>query len=176
MRITSAVAATPAKSAIQPALRPMSSTTMTRLWASAVECSRPMASVAVATAVWKPNVTWVAARSLSIVLGTPTTESPFSANCEAMVNEPSPPMAIRASNARPWNCSMISSERSTSSTEPSDRLVGHLNGFPRFVVPRIVPPRCVSPRTESAVRGTTPSSSKRPSYPRGGYRARPSPG
>ena len=29
-----------------------------------------MASVAVATAVWKPNVTWVAARSLSIVLGT----------------------------------------------------------------------------------------------------------
>ena len=70
--------------AIHPAVRPMSSTTMTRLCASAVECSRPIASVAVATAVWKPKVTWVVARSLSMVFGTPTTGRPFSDKVEAI--------------------------------------------------------------------------------------------
>ena len=35
-----------------------------------------MASVAICTAVWNPNVTSVADRSLSIVLGTPTTFTP----------------------------------------------------------------------------------------------------
>ena len=51
----------------------MTSRMMTRLCDSAVVCRRSMASVAICTAVWKPKVTSVPARSLSIVLGTPTT-------------------------------------------------------------------------------------------------------
>ena len=39
-----------------PAWRPIASQTMTRLWASAVEWGRSMASVAMVTAVSKPNV------------------------------------------------------------------------------------------------------------------------
>ena len=46
----------PAMTAIQPACRPMTSTTIVRLWDSAVECSRSMASVAICTAVSKPKV------------------------------------------------------------------------------------------------------------------------
>ena len=39
-----------------------------------------MASVAICTAVWNPKVTSVADRSLSIVLGTPTTSTPSPAS------------------------------------------------------------------------------------------------
>ena len=46
---------------------------ITRLCDSAVVCRRSIASVAICTAVWKPNVKSVPARSLSIVFGTPTT-------------------------------------------------------------------------------------------------------
>ena len=77
IRITSAPPATPEWSAIQPVYRPMTSTTMTRLWASAVVCRRSRASVAVETAVSKPKVITVAGMSLSMVLGTPTTGSPL---------------------------------------------------------------------------------------------------
>ncbi len=49
--------ASPECSAIQPACRPMTSTTTsTRIWDSAVVCSRSMASVATVTAVLKPKV------------------------------------------------------------------------------------------------------------------------
>ena len=61
----------PLYTAIQPAWRPITSTTITRLWDSAVVCRRSIASVAICTAVWKPNVKSVPARSLSIVFGTP---------------------------------------------------------------------------------------------------------
>ena len=71
--MTVAPPAMPAYVAIQPAWRPMTSTTITRSWLSAVVWSRSMASVAICTAVWKPNVTSVPSMSLSIVLGTPTT-------------------------------------------------------------------------------------------------------
>src|SRR3954463_14657466 len=54
----------------------MTSTTITRLCDSAVVCRRSIASVAICTAVWKPNVKSVPARSLSIVFGTPTTGMP----------------------------------------------------------------------------------------------------
>src|SRR3954465_10007196 len=53
---------------------------MTRLWDSAVVWRRSIASVAICTAVWKPKVKSVPARSLSIVLGTPTTATPSSAS------------------------------------------------------------------------------------------------
>ena len=63
----------PSTSRSSPACRPMTSHTITRSCDSAVVCSRSMASVAICTAVSKPNVTSVADRSLSIVFGTPTT-------------------------------------------------------------------------------------------------------
>ena len=47
----------------------MISTTMMRWWLCAVLCSRSIASVAMPSAVSKPNVTSVSATSLSIVLG-----------------------------------------------------------------------------------------------------------
>ena len=54
MRITWAPPAMPAESAIQPALRPITSTSITRLWLSAVLWRRSIASVATWTAVWNP--------------------------------------------------------------------------------------------------------------------------
>ena len=73
IRITSAPPASPECSAIQPAWRPITSTIITRLCDSAVVCRRSMASVAICTAVSKPKVMSVPARSLSIVFGTPIT-------------------------------------------------------------------------------------------------------
>src|SRR5439155_9980 len=67
IRITSADPAIPELSAMKPALRPITSTTITRSWLSAVECSLSIASVAVETAVSKPNVATVPPTSLSIV-------------------------------------------------------------------------------------------------------------
>ena len=55
-RITSAPPAMPLITAIQPVWRPITSTTMTRLCDSAVVWSRSIASVAMKTAVSKPNV------------------------------------------------------------------------------------------------------------------------
>ena len=75
-RMMSAPPARPQYVAIQPAWRPITSTTITRSWLSAVVCSRSIASVAICTAVSKPNVKSVAERSLSIVFGTPTTCTP----------------------------------------------------------------------------------------------------
>ena len=69
----------PDSSAIQPAWRPITSTTITRSCDSAVVWRRSIASVAICTAVQKPNVKSVPERSLSIVLGTPTTCRPSSA-------------------------------------------------------------------------------------------------
>ena len=145
----------------------MSSTTITRLWDSAVEWSRPIASVAVWTAVWNPKVTDVAARSLSMVFGTPTIFTPRFASCDAIRSDPSPPTAIRASTPRASSRATTSSPRSTISDEPSSRTTRQSKGFPRLVVPRMVPPRWVMPRTSFAPRGITPSSSpeRRPSYP-----------
>ena len=53
---TAAPPAIPAWVAIHPLWRPMTSTTITRSWLSAVVCSRSIASVAICTAVLKPNV------------------------------------------------------------------------------------------------------------------------
>ena len=56
MRMTLAPPAMPACSAIQPACRPITSTMSARWWDSAVVCSRSIASIAMLTAVSKPNV------------------------------------------------------------------------------------------------------------------------
>ena len=73
IRMASAPPANPAKSAIQPAVLPISSTSITLWWLSAVVWSRSIASVATATAVSNPIVTSVPRTSLSIVFGTCTT-------------------------------------------------------------------------------------------------------
>ena len=67
-----------------------------------------MASDAICTAVWNPNVKSVAARSLSIVLGTPTTDTPNPPRCAATPRVSSPPIAMRASM---WFRSRVSSAR-----------------------------------------------------------------
>ena len=168
MRITSALPAMPLLSAIHPAWRPISSTTITRSWLSAVECSLSMASVAVATAVSKPKVTTVPATSLSIVLGTPTTLIPFCQRSCPILSEPSPPMVMSASNPLARNAATRSSERSTSRIVPSAARSAQRNGLPRLVVPRMVPPRWVMPRTRSGSSFTTAASWGRssPSKPR----------
>ena len=96
--MTSEPLATPAVSAIQPALRPMTSQTIARWWLSAVELRRSSASVAVATAVRKPKVISVPTRSLSIVFGTPITLTPAAAIGAAHARVPSPPITSSASS------------------------------------------------------------------------------
>ncbi len=130
----------PLATASQPAWRPMTSTTITRSCDSAVVCSRSIASLAIETAVSKPKVWSVAARSLSIVFGTPTTGRPCS-TCRraATPSVSSPPIAIS-----PSSCS---NERCTAASPPSS-----LNGFVRLVR-RIVPPRGRMPETASRSSG-----------------------
>jgi hypothetical protein len=94
-----------------------------------------MASVAVETAVSKPKVKSVPNRSLSIVLGTPTTGSPISYNFAAAPRVSSPPMATRASSPR------IRRFFIALSGPP-----GSLKGLVREV-PMIVPPMWMIPET-----------------------------
>ena len=146
MRTSEAPPAMPACRAIQPACRPITSTTRTRWWDSAVVCSRSMASVAMLTAVSKPKVKSVPDRSLSMVFGTPTTSTPRSASLVATPSVSSPPIATRASTPAEARLSLIRS------TPPSI-----LNGLVREE-PRMVPPRGRMPR-----HSLTPSSMVRPS-------------
>ena len=101
IRTAVAPPAMPAWVAIQPVWRPITSTTITRSWLSAVVCSRSIASVAIWTAVLNPNVRSVPSMSLSMVLGTPTIGSPCSAwSRQAIDRLPFPPMTISASRPR----------------------------------------------------------------------------
>jgi hypothetical protein len=127
--------ASPQCRAIQPACRPITSTITARWWDSAVVCSRSIASMAMLTAVSKPKVKSVALRSLSMVLGTPTTLTPMSASLVATPRVSSPPIATSASTSLLLRFSLIRS------TPPSI-----LNGLVREE-PRMVPPRGRMPRT-----------------------------
>src|SRR3954463_15766982 len=140
------------ESGIQPALRPITSITITRSWDSAVVWSRSITSVATWTAVWKPTVTSVPARSLSMVLGTPITGMPRSESAAPAPSVPSPPIATSPSS--PWR-SIAPRIRSG----PSSARIGLTPELPR-----IVPPRCRIPR---AVTGssTIVSSSRTPRHP-----------
>jgi hypothetical protein len=73
-----------------------------------------MASIAVLTAVSKPNVVIVPLTSLSIVFGTQTIRIPFSTSFCAMVSDPSPPIEIIASMPSCRARSISSPERSIS--------------------------------------------------------------
>jgi hypothetical protein len=88
--------------AIQPLVRPITSTTITRLWASAVLARRSMASEAIWTAVSNPKVTSVPLMSLSMVLGTPMIGSPSWLSFSADARVPSPPTTIRVSMPFRW--------------------------------------------------------------------------
>ena len=124
MRITSAVPASPACSAMNPALRPITSRTMTRSWLSAVVCSLSIASSAVFTAVSKPNVVIVPLTSLSIVFGTQTIFIPRSQSWWAMLIDPSPPMEMTASMPSFRAFSISSPDRSFSTNVPSGIAIG----------------------------------------------------
>ena len=141
MRMTSALPESPLYRLIHPAYLPISSTTSTRSWLSAVECSLSSASVAVLTAVSNPNVRWVPLTSLSMVLGTQTTGSPFRQRSCEICRLPSPPIETSASKPLAWNAATRSSERSRSISTPCSSRVTYRNGLPRLVVPRMVPPR-----------------------------------
>ena len=99
----------PECSAIQPAWRPMTSTTRMRWWLSAVVCRR---SIGVggdrARAVSKPKVMSVPPRSLSIVFGTPITGTPSREPGRAP-SVSSPPMAIRP--VEPGACDRLGDPR-----------------------------------------------------------------
>ncbi len=123
----------PASAAIQPAWRPITSHTITRWWDSAVVASRSIASVAVCTAVWKPKVTSVPDRSLSIVLGTPTARTPIGPSRLATPKVSSPPMTTSASMR---SAAKVRRTRSTPSGSPK--------GLVREV-PSTVPPIASSP-------------------------------
>ena len=120
--------------AIQPAWRPITSTTSTRWWDSAVVCSRSMASVAMLTAVSKPKVKSVPERSLSMVFGTPTTLTPRPESLVATPSVSSPPIATSASTPSLARLSLIFSTP-----------LSILNGLVREE-PRMVPPRGRMPR------------------------------
>src|SRR5438552_3862102 len=139
IRITSAPPAIPPCSAIQPACRPITSTTMARLWLVAVVWRRSSASITAATAESKPKVMAVASRSLSIVFGTPTQLIPASCNCKAVVIEPSPPTMMSASTCASFRTLRAFSITSAATTARSPAPI-LATKCPRFVVPISVPP------------------------------------
>ena len=120
----------PAKQAIQPACRPMVSMTMTRRCDSAVVRMRSTASITMLMEVSNPKVKSVQSRSLSMVLGTPTTgnwKSSYSRFATPRVS--SPPIATRASKPSRRN-------DSRSSATDSAFLYGLVRDDPRMVPPR----------------------------------------
>src|SRR5215467_6701359 len=154
--MTLAPPATPACRAIHPALRPITSTISARWWLSAVVCSRSIASIAILTAVSNPNVKSVAPRSLSMVLGTPTTLPPSWCSLAAAPRVSSPPIAISASTPR---LSRFSSTRST--PDLPSTVFDAAAGLVREV-PKMVPPRGRMPRTAATSRTmVSPSSGPR---------------
>ena len=142
----------PAYVAIHPRVRPITSTSITRSCDSAVVVMRSIASVAICTAVSKPNVTSVAAMSLSIVFGTPTIGTPSPASRSAVRSVPSPPITTTASSP------------SRSSVAVTDAAPLPWTYGSRRDVPRIVPPRWRMPRTASRSSGRR-RPSIRPSQP-----------
>src|SRR5260370_6196092 len=142
----------PAVIAIHPASRPITSHTSTRLCASAVECSRSTASVAIVTAVSKPKQASVPLKSLSIVFGTPTHFTPFALSAKLIDCVSSPPNAMSASI-------LFLPKTSRHFSNPP----GIFFTFVREDR-RIVPPFCRIPEVVSSVSGIV-TSSRTPRHP-----------
>ena len=134
--MTSAPEAMPACSVSQPALCPMISTINTRLCENAVEWMESMTSTAMFMADWKPNVTCVPHRSLSMVFGSVTTGMPCSESRFAVLCVPLPPRMTRQSKRARRQVSSIFSSFVASFSSACCMV---LNGWRD--VPRIVPPR-----------------------------------
>ncbi len=132
-----------------------------RLCASAVVCSRSIASVANATAVSKPKQLVVPTMSLSIVFGTPTIGMPSRQNSWAIASVPSPPIAISAS--RPSLLEHLDHAIGVAVRALGRRHRERSNGLPVLSVPRIVPPRRRMPVTSRGVSTRERSGSSRPS-------------
>ena len=113
MSVMVAPPAMPARTAMWPTSRPITSTTMMRSWDSAVVCSRSMASVATCTAVSNPNVISVAPMSLSMVLGIPMQFTPSRPRSRAHERDPLPPTTRNPSS---WCRSTATFTRSTPSS------------------------------------------------------------
>ena len=144
--MTSPPPAMPEYRAIQPALCPITSITITLLCELAVECKRSMASVAMLTAESNPKEISVPQISLSMVLGTDTMLTPIAANLAAVFCVPFPPMQTTQSSPISWIFWRISAGLSTSETTPP-----FLKGFSREV-PNIVPPWFNNPDKDLSVK------------------------
>ena len=142
----------PASRAIQPALRPITSMTIRRLWLSAVVCSRSIASVATWTAVANPMHESVPDRSLSIVFGMPMTGIPSSASRRGAPERPFAPDRDQP----------VDAEVAQRRANPVDAALAE------GVRPRCCrgwcPPRCRIPWTDSSVSSRT-SPSMTPRHP-----------
>ena len=149
--MTSAPPEMPLAAAIQPVLRPITSSTMTRLCDSAVVCSLSMASVQMCTAVSKPIVTSVPARSLSIVFGTPI-DRKLVLRIEA-VGDPERALAADRDDAFESRCALVVAMRVASAAFLEERVRSRTS-------PRIVPPRGRIPATARRSSGTTPEPSE----------------
>src|SRR5215469_8677543 len=142
MMTRSAPPASPPANATHPVSRPMTSTTMTRWCADAVVCRRSRPSTTIPTAVSKPMQKSVADRSLSMVLGTPTTRNPPSCSARATDRVSSPPMATSPSTP---NRLRVARTRAM----PSASFIGLVRD-----VPRMVPPSGRMPRTSAGTRSS----------------------
>ena len=129
--------AIPAYVAIQPRVRPITSTTITRLWDSAVVVIRSIASVAIWTAVSKPNVTSVAGDV--VVDRLRDADERYALRGEPQRGAERP---VAADRRRRASIPLRSSVSQHGSAQPSPWTYGS-----RRDVPRIVPPRWRIPRT-----------------------------
>ena len=113
INITSAEPAIPDSNAIHPAFLPITSHSIILWCDSAVVWSLSNASVTTSIAVLNPKVTSVDAKSLSMVLGTPITLTPFLAKSLADVKVPSPPMTTSTSTPSFFIFSIATSDTSS---------------------------------------------------------------
>ena len=134
---------------------------MMRRCASAVVCSRSMASVANATAVSKPKQLVVPTMSLSIVLGTPTIGMPRHAELvgdgeRAVAADDDERVEPHLVEHLDDAVGVVAACRPTSRSDAA-------NGLPRLIVPRIVPPSRRMPVTSRGVSTRERPGSIRPS-------------
>ena len=115
-------------------------------------CSRSIISVAMLTAVSKPNVRSVPSMSLSIVLGMPTTGTPARDSRCAAVRVPSPPIGMRTSIS--WRAS----------TAFMSAIPASIRSGATRAEPSVVPPRVSRPSTAAMSSGVV-RSSRRPRHP-----------
>ena len=120
---------------------PITSTTITRWWRLGGGVSRSIASVATWSAVSKPNVISVAARSLSIVFGTPRTARSRSVKAGRGAQGVLPPIAIGRRGG-----AAASSPRPGGAVVPLERV--------RPEVPEDGPPAGQDARVDSIVRSS----------------------